>query len=144
MTEEYPKPQPGRCELHNCRLYRDYDGYRCWSCERERIEAQNRKRAAPDGPNAAQVAWAQARCSTEVESVLRTEVVRQRARIAELERPSPTEREAWTRVLGEDTATLVEIEHVCAKHGYKPDSGQCVADWIAKQLLRLLELELAR
>jgi hypothetical protein len=142
MTE-YPKPQPGRCELHNCRLYKDDDGYRCWSCESERIEARQRKRAAraeaPGGPNADQVAWARARCSTEVESVLRTEVVRQRARIAELE-TEVTLRKYET----EDAAALSQLSALCLKYGY--DGGECgqsLEDWLEERLQRLLELETA-
>jgi hypothetical protein len=54
-------------------------------------------------------------------------------RIAQLE----TELATRKRQHDEDAETLREIELVCEAHGYEPDSGQCVSDWIAQQMAAL-------
>jgi hypothetical protein len=53
-------------------------------------------------------------------------VVKLRARVATLE--SELTARVWAH--DSDQATLLQIEQTCAGHGYEPDSGQFVGDWI--------------
>lgn len=77
--------------------------------------------------------------ATAADKLLEERYAKAQSRVAELEHAkrimSRNEGRLHARIAQSET-TVAEIERVCAQHGYKPNAGTPVADWLRKRLAR--------